>query len=428
MTLRFLGTLVACCIALPVSAQQGEAPLPQEAVSFVVDRFSDTPLVAIGETHGVQEVYDFYHALISNIRFQETVNDIVIEFGNARYQDILDRYIDGEPISLKQLRPLWRDHTNSLIAGGDDPLLLGLLQTIRDVNRELSLDQRLRVLAGDPPVDWKAVHSGKDFWPYLGRRDRHYARVVWDEILDKGRKALLIMGRAHFKRVDPSPPNYLPLLDLLEARQSEATYVIHVWKAPKDRVDWQANVIAPIANTWIGNLRLEDDAPDLKLEDQIDAVLYVGPTQTWTTVAATPYDPMHLAELSRRSWLVQGKPYRMLLYGALEQWIQDEGIAAARQHVRAQYAATPPLYDFGVWQFDLLGHELLQAERLDEAVAVFQLGLELHPNAAQTHTNLANAFALQGNLQQARAHYEQALQLDPNHTAAQDGLDRLKQN
>lgn len=406
-------------------AQDLPDPTPEDGIDFIVERFADVSLVAIGETHGLQEMYAFYHALVDDARFQETVNDIVIEFGNARYQDVLDRYINGEPISEAELRPLWRDHTNTLIADGDDLLLYGLLQKIRRINRELPMEHRLRVLAGDPPVNWESIRSGQDFWPYLGRRDRHYATIVWNEVLDKGRKALLLMGRVHLKKTDPSPPNYVNLLSLLEARKPDATYVIHLWKAPADRVTWSSDVIAPVAGTWLGNMRPEDDAPAIRLEDQIDAVLYLGPSRTWTTVAAAPYEAGFLAELSRRSWLVQNKPYRMLIYGALQYWMQERGIAAALEEVQRQQQAEPPLYDFSAWQFEVLGQAFVQAEKLAEALAVYQLGVALYPTSPQAHTSLARTHALQGNTAQARHHFEEALKQDPAFEDAHRGLEQL---
>lgn len=408
-------------------AQDLPDPTPEDGIDFILERFEDVSLVAIGETHGLQEMYAFYHALVDDTRFQETVNDVVIEFGNARYQDVLDRYINGEPISEAELRPLWRDHTNTLIADGDDPLLYGLLQKIRQVNRELPMEHRLRVLAGDPPVNWETIRSGQDFWPYLGQRDRHYAKVVWDNVLDKGRKALLIMGRIHFKKIDPSPPNYVNLLRLLDARKPNGTYVIHLWKASTDRVAWPSGVIAPIAGTWLGDTRPEDDAPDIRLEDQIDAVLYLGPAQTWTTVAATPYEPRFLAELSRRSWLVQNKPYRMLIYGALQYWMHEKGITAAMEEAHHQYQVEPPLYDFSAWQFEVLGQAFIQAEKLAEALAVHQLGVAFYPASPQAHTSLARTYALQGNTAQARHHFEEALKQDPAFEGARDGLAQLEE-
>jgi hypothetical protein len=55
------------------------------------------PLVAFSEPrHGAGGTKEFLTSLVRH-RFAGTVNDIVVEF-NARYQDIADRYVAGEPI------------------------------------------------------------------------------------------------------------------------------------------------------------------------------------------------------------------------------------------------------------------------------------------------------------------------------------------
>jgi hypothetical protein len=57
----------------------------------------------------------FIVTLLRDPRFQETVNDIVVEYGNARYQDVADRYSSGDAVSPEQLRPGWPDAVNILV-------------------------------------------------------------------------------------------------------------------------------------------------------------------------------------------------------------------------------------------------------------------------------------------------------------------------
>ena len=61
-----------------------------------------------------------------------------------------------------------------------------------------------------------------------------------------------------------------------------------------------------------------------------------------------------------------------------------------------------------------LGQALLDANKLDEAAACYQQSLQLNPNSAQVHLNLALLFAAQGKLDEAAASYQQALRFNPD--------------
>ena len=58
----------------------------------------------------------------------------------------------------------------------------------------------MRVLCGDPYIDWDKVKTKDDIGPFLGHRDQWYAQVVKDEVLAKHHRAFLIAGSAHFLR------------------------------------------------------------------------------------------------------------------------------------------------------------------------------------------------------------------------------------
>ena len=70
-------------------AQSTDDLVPLNAITGLLDAFAQTPLVALGELHGLQELADFLAALLHHPRFPDTVPAIVVEFGNARYQALL---------------------------------------------------------------------------------------------------------------------------------------------------------------------------------------------------------------------------------------------------------------------------------------------------------------------------------------------------
>src|SRR4030095_13269683 len=86
------------------------------AIDLVLSAFERYPLVAVsdGAGHGQLETRGFFAAVICDRRFVNTVRNIVIEFGNARYQAAIDRYVTGGPVTRDELRHVWEDHTQKI--------------------------------------------------------------------------------------------------------------------------------------------------------------------------------------------------------------------------------------------------------------------------------------------------------------------------
>src|SRR5262249_17805266 len=127
------------------------------------------------------------------------VNDIVVEFGNAKYQPIMDRYIAGESVAHTELQQVWRNTTQATMVL-DVPIYEQFFAMVRAVNQQLPQKKQLRVLLGDPPVDWNVIKTRADMKPELFDRDSHFISVVEKEVLGKGRIALLICGGVHLRR------------------------------------------------------------------------------------------------------------------------------------------------------------------------------------------------------------------------------------
>jgi hypothetical protein len=50
-------------------------------------------------------------SLIRHPKFAGKVTDVVVEFGNGRYQSLMDRYMQGEDVSRSELRQVWENTT-----------------------------------------------------------------------------------------------------------------------------------------------------------------------------------------------------------------------------------------------------------------------------------------------------------------------------
>ncbi len=104
---------------------------------------------------------------------------------------------------VEQVQNAWRDTVGAL--GPVSPVYGEFYAAVRAANQKLPKQRRLRVLLGDPPVDWSRVRSREDLAPFLPFRDQFYAAVVRYQALARNRKALLIMGAGHFQRSGGRP-------------------------------------------------------------------------------------------------------------------------------------------------------------------------------------------------------------------------------
>ncbi|MFN3690340.1 MAG: tetratricopeptide repeat protein [Fimbriimonadales bacterium] len=63
--------------------------------------------------------------------------------------------------------------------------------------------------------------------------------------------------------------------------------------------------------------------------------------------------------------------------------------------------------------------------RTEEAVDQFISAVRINPRYVEAHINLAIAYYELGYKEQARAHYQQVLEIDPDHRVAREALQKL---
>jgi hypothetical protein len=177
-----LGAGSLAALAPPRITPSAEAAIATEAgsnlVEAVLEAFQTHRLVGLGESHGLQNHHDALELLLSDPRVPAVVDDSVVEFGNARYQKMIDRFISGQPVADAHLRPAWRNTTQSPEGTWDQPAYEQFFRTVRAVNWTLPPGQRMRVLLGDPPIDWSKVRTNRELYFFVRQRDSHAASVV----------------------------------------------------------------------------------------------------------------------------------------------------------------------------------------------------------------------------------------------------------
>ena len=274
-----LGVLAPFIIALAPSALAQPSSLkpavPLDARSAIIDAFTSHSLVALGETHGHREREIFLLDLIADSRFAPVASDLVVEGGISTYQPLVDRFVAGEDLPGDSLQRVSRDTPSTVVE---------VVQRVREINATLPKARPLRVLFGEPPIDRDRAAPGSD-------RNRFAARLIEREVLGRKRRALLTYGSGHFVRRTAS----FSLVTLLE--KNARAKVFNIWSAvaslrPVQDDSWPVPSLALVRDTQLGVANffsyfpatVFDIPPDLRvpMQDQFDAVLYLGQTVTWT--------------------------------------------------------------------------------------------------------------------------------------------------
>jgi hypothetical protein len=220
----------------------------------------------------------------------------------------MDRYVRGERIPDAELRPIWDDTTQPQIPG---PVWTGAVppvyRAVRDVNAALPRERQMRVLLGDPPIDWQSVRAAADYRRWLEQRDSFPAQLIRTEVVARGRRALVFFGGGHLQRRQQltnyvmDDPIAQTLISLLE-RAGVKTFIVRHGTEKEGLTGWPVPSLALLKGTALGAApepSLGDAAPlggqrvairngtfvpiprdqwiSVPFEEQTDALIYLGP-------------------------------------------------------------------------------------------------------------------------------------------------------
>ena len=286
----FLAIAVAVSSITGLLLAQTKPAVPLEPIAAILEAFDTHDVVALGEgRHNNEQGFAFRLSLIRDPRFSATVNDIVVESGSSTHQAVMDRFIRGEEVPDKQLRLAWQDTTQ---ADGtwDIPMYEEFFKAVRAVNTSLPPERKLRVLLGDPPFDWEHA-TREESIRISSRRESFAAELIQREVLAKKRRALIIYGDMHFaKRAVVGSGSIVTRLADMQAR------VLSIWTHTTDADlrtlepeigKWRVPSLAYTAGTTfgaapLGFYRRLGGGDDARMQDQFDAVLYLGPPSSIT--------------------------------------------------------------------------------------------------------------------------------------------------
>lgn len=295
---------------------KGRNPKPEDAEKAILAAFGKYEVVGMSAAHGNKDLDDLILQIVRNPAFPAEVNDIAVECGNSLYQSILDRYIAGGDVPLSEARQVWRNTTQPMC--DVSAFYEELFPLVRRINQSLLPEKRIRVLAGDPPVDWSQVKDKSEVMPgdiatQQAARDASIASVMEKEVLSKHRKALMLFGTFHLFHINNVPPIGLEsavqryeqiypgvtlivadvfsnLNDLAKFNSKELEARMASWPVP--------SLVQGIKGTWLA------DVDQTYFSKAVDAFLYLGPSDL-ILVEPRPAEIFsnkdYMAELQRRA-------------------------------------------------------------------------------------------------------------------------------
>jgi hypothetical protein len=312
------GAVAAVGLTACVSSGQARAAAAGNGLAdAMLEALTTHRLVALGAADGLQNHYDLLELLLTDPRLLGVVDDVIIEWGNSLYQDTIDKFTGGQPVADADLRPVWRNTTQSPLETWDAPVYEQFYRLVRAVNSTRPASQRIRVLAGDSPIDWAKITKPSQLRD-IPPRDSFVASLVHKQVLAPGRRALLCYGMTGLfhgtgmtEAIEQSTGQRIYLIaDLVPPAGDPGGLARRLSRYPR-------NTVIPAAGTWLGSFNAgllvsqsntagKNPFCGVRLGTLIDAGLYPGQpaelTATWPD-PDTYYYPPYWAELQRRNAL-----------------------------------------------------------------------------------------------------------------------------
>ena len=93
--------------------------------------------------------------------------------------------------------------------------------------------------------------------------------------------------------------------------------------------------------------------------------------------------------------------------------IDERGIEAGARRYRELKSSRPDGFDFGESELNTLGHHYLGEGDTETAIAVFELNVEVYPDASNAYDSLGEAYLAAGNRELAIENYVRSVELNP---------------
>ncbi len=108
--------------------------------------------------------------------------------------------------------------------------------------------------------------------------------------------------------------------------------------------------------------------------------------------------------------------------------VMNNGPDAAIEQYKKLKSDKPDEYDFEENQLNRLGYQLMQLDRVDEAIEIFRLNKEEFPQSANTYDSFGDALLASGDTTQSLINFKKALAMDSTFSATKEKIKELEAN
>ena len=283
---------------------------------FITEKFSSYNIVCLDEgPHSTIQTHQLIRDIFKDNKFNSTVDYIILEFANQEYQKTLDRFIYGKKVKLKDLKLIWRSTTQAHSTNFEKSVYLKLLETIRNANKKLPKNNKIRVIAGDPPINWKNINSQNDYFSAITQRDVLPSELAIKYGVESSKKVLLIYGGEHLKKLSSGKDStYWTIPYYINRNNPGTVYTIGAFVSsnyPEYSINVPVNTIIDLTSDPLGDLLVKNNGNNSnknKLKEEFDAVYYAGPSDSWhLDDEPKSLDADYWEELNRRAKIIWGE-------------------------------------------------------------------------------------------------------------------------
>jgi CubicO group peptidase (beta-lactamase class C family) len=155
------------------------------------------------------------------------------------------------------------------------------------------------------------------------------------------------------------------------------------------------------------------------------------PKRMASVIVLSNYDLTPAAKISLGLWdIIEGKEPvlpkipvmiplgRFLVHGTANQMIQ---------HYNDIQSTQSELYIFNEAQLDVLGSDLLELVRIEEAIEILKLNARIYPESSKVYDSLAGAYMIAGDNQLAIENYTKSLEINPENANARQMIKKIRE-
>jgi hypothetical protein len=291
----------------------------EPTIPAIARQFDNHAVIQLGEYHRSLQIHSFIQQMLRDPRFICRADDVVVEFGNSRLQNLADIYTSGGTLSEPEIASMYRE--TSVPLTWNAPVYRAVYDTVSDINRTHLCKHKVRLVLGDGPLDWSKVKTAKDLEPFADR-DTAMADTVEREVIAKHHHAFLITGEFHAEKKTNDEADGLRTAQIIEKRHPGNLFVIVTVPEPDAAAALKmgpAPSFLAVHGTEIANKSFamtkegwEDvistarpHFPNFTIGDVVDGVLYVGGNSSLFPSPEIYLDETYAKELRRRAAIVR---------------------------------------------------------------------------------------------------------------------------